>query len=76
MRVRSLCGEEPLEEVMATQPPPGFLPTGSHGQRSLTGYSPQSPKESDTTEAINTCSTQRTFLAPCLAQACATLTTI
>ena len=27
-----------------------FLPRESHGQRSLVGYSPQGPKESDTTE--------------------------
>ena len=29
-----------------------FLPGGSHGQRSLAGYSPQGCKESDKTEAI------------------------
>ena len=29
------------------QPVPVFLPGKSHGQRSLTGYSPQSPKESN-----------------------------
>ena len=34
--VRSLLGEDPLEEGMAT---PVFLPGESHGQRSLTGYS-------------------------------------
>ena len=28
-----------------------FLPGESHGHRSLTGYSPSGPKESDTTEA-------------------------
>ena len=32
-------------------PPPVFLPGESHGQRSLTGYSPWGCKESDTTEA-------------------------
>ena len=31
-------------------PLPVFLPGGSHGQRSLVGYSPQGRKESDTTE--------------------------
>ena len=31
--------------------PSVFLPGESHGQRSLTGYSPQGHKESDTTEA-------------------------
>ena len=30
---------------------PVFLPGESLGQRSLVGYSPQGPKESDTTEA-------------------------
>ena len=30
---------------------PVFLPRESHGQRSLTGYSLQSPKEPDMTEA-------------------------
>ena len=32
------------------QPTPVFLPGESHGQRSLTGYSPEGCKESDTTE--------------------------
>ena len=35
----------------AWQPIPVSLPGESHGQRSLIGYSPQSHKESDTTEA-------------------------
>ena len=35
---------------MKWQPTPVFLPKESHGQRSLVGYSPQSHKESDTTE--------------------------
>ena len=34
----------------AWQPTPIFLPGGSHGQRSLADYSPQSHKESDMTE--------------------------
>ena len=29
---------------------PSILPGESHGQRSLAGYSPRGPKESDTTE--------------------------
>ena len=29
---------------------PGFLPREFHGQTSLTGYSPQGPKESDMTD--------------------------
>ena len=32
------------------QPTPVFLPGESHGQRSLAGYSPRCPKESDMTE--------------------------
>ena len=35
---------------MTWQPTPVFLPGDSHGQRSLAGYSPRGPKESDTTE--------------------------
>ena len=35
------------------QPTPGFLPGGSHGQRSLAGYGPRSHKELDTTEQLN-----------------------
>ena len=35
----------------AWQPTPVFLPGESHGQRSLTGYSPWHCKKSDTTEA-------------------------
>ena len=34
----------------AWQPTPVFLPAESHGQRSLTGYSPRGHKESDATE--------------------------
>ena len=49
--VRSLGGEDPLEEEMA--PTPVFLPGESHGQRSLVGYSPRGRKESDTTERLN-----------------------
>ena len=36
------------------QPTPAFLPGEFHGQRSLAGYSPQSHKESDTTERLST----------------------
>ena len=35
----------------AQQPTPVFLPRESHGQRSLMGYSPCGPKQSDMTEA-------------------------
>jgi len=37
-KVRSLGQEDPMEEGMAT--PTVFLPGGSHGLRSLAGYSP------------------------------------
>ena len=33
---------------------PVFLPGKYHGQRNLVGYSPQGPKESDTTEWLST----------------------
>ena len=36
------------------QPTPGFLPGESHGQRSLTGYSPRGHKELDMTKQMNT----------------------
>ena len=36
------------------QPPPVFLPGGSHGQRSLAGYGPQGGTELDTTELTHT----------------------
>ena len=39
---------------MAWQPTPVFLPGEFHGQRNLAGYSPQSQKESDMTEATHT----------------------
>ena len=35
------------------QPTPVFVPEGSHGQRSLAGYSPWGHRESDTTEQLN-----------------------
>ena len=50
MQVRSLGQEVPLEEEMATYP--SILPGEFRGQRNLTGYSPCSCKELDTTEAI------------------------
>ena len=46
--VRSLGWEDPLEKDMATHS--SILPGESHGQRSLSGYSPRGCKESDTTE--------------------------
>ena len=49
------CGFDPwIKKVpwrRAWQPTPKFLTGESHGWRSLAGYSPQSGKESDTTEA-------------------------
>ena len=35
------------------QPTPVFLAGESHGQRSLAGYSPWGPKQSDMTERLN-----------------------
>ena len=49
MQVQSLGWEDLLGEEMAL-PTPIFLPRESHGQRSLTGYSPRGLKESDMTE--------------------------
>ena len=46
--VQSLCWEDPLEKGKV--PIPVFLPEEFHGQRSLAGYSPWSPKESDMVE--------------------------
>ena len=48
MWVRSLGGEDPLEEDMV--PTPVCLPEESHGERSLARYSPWRHKELDTTE--------------------------
>ena len=42
------------------QPTAAFLPGKSHGQRSLTGYSPWGCKELDTTESVCTCAHART----------------
>ena len=47
--VRSLGQEDPLEKEIPT---PVFLSGESHGQKSLVGYIPQGPKESDTTELL------------------------
>ena len=44
------------------QPTPVFLPGRSLGQRSLAGYNPRGPKESDTTERLST----HTRLLTCL----------
>ena len=52
MQVRSVDGEDPLEECVL--PTPVFLPGESRGQRSLVGYSPWGHRESDTTEASHT----------------------
>ena len=49
-QAQSLGQEDPLEKGMATTL--AFLPGKSHGQRSLTGYSPWGHKESDTTEGL------------------------
>ena len=49
MQVQSLGREEPLEEDMATHS--STVARESHGQRSLTGYSPQGHKGWDSTKA-------------------------
>ena len=48
MQVRSLGGEDALEECMATHS--SVLTREPHGQRTLAGYSPQGHKELDMTE--------------------------
>ena len=48
MRVLCLGREDPLEKEMANCS--SVLAWKTHGQRSLVGYSPKSPKESDMTE--------------------------
>ena len=53
MHVWSLGWENPLEKGMATHSNNPSL-ENPHGQRSLAGYSPQSCKESDTTEQLST----------------------
>ena len=50
-RVWSLGWEDPLEKEMTFHS--SILPGKSHGQRSLTGYSPWGHKESDTTWRLN-----------------------
>ena len=49
-QVQSLGREDPWEEEMAS---PVILPGEPHGQRSLVGYSPWGPKESNMTEATS-----------------------
>ena len=49
MQVQTLGRKDPLEKEMATHSV--FLPGKSHGQRSLTGYSPWGHRELDMTEA-------------------------
>ena len=42
--------DDPLEKEMANH---SSVPSGkTHGERSLVGYSPESPKESDMTEYV------------------------
>ena len=45
--IQTLDREDSLEKEIPT---PVFLPGEFHGQRSLVGYSPWGPKESDVTE--------------------------
>ena len=51
MWVRFLGEEDPLEKEMATHS--GILTKKVHVQRSLRGYSPWGPKQSDTTGRLN-----------------------
>ena len=51
MQIQSLDWKDPLEEEMVTYS--SILPGKSHGQRSLTDYSPWGHKESDITERLN-----------------------
>ena len=51
--VRTLGGEDPLEQEMATHSTLVFLPEKSHGQRNLVGYNPWGCKEQDTSEHTN-----------------------
>ena len=55
--VRSLGGEDPLEEGMATQLLYSCL-ENPHGQRILVGFSPWGRKELDMTEQLSTHSTR------------------
>ena len=50
--VQFLGWEDPLK-----QPTPVLLPAEFYGQRSLAGYIPGRPKESDMTERFTTCAT-------------------
>ena len=54
------------------QPTPIFLPGESHGQRSLSGYSPWAHKESDTTKFLRTQAAAAAAAAKSL-QSCRTL---
>ena len=49
-QVQSLGEEDPVEKEMASHSV--FLPEKSHGQRSLVGYTPWGPKESDMIEQL------------------------
>ena len=60
MWVQSLVREDTLEEEMATHS--SILAWKSHGQRSLTGYTPWGHKESDTTEYSHTRSQNYTVI--------------
>ena len=51
-RVWSLGQEDPVEKEMASHS--SIFAGKSHGQRSLLGYSPQGPKESDTAKQLST----------------------
>ena len=53
--VQSLSQEDPLEKIPWRRewlPTLVFLPGEFHGQRSLAGYSPLGPRETDSTEEL------------------------
>ena len=53
-RLQSVGGDNPLEKEVATHSSILSCLGKSHGQRSLTGYSPWGHKEMDTTEQLST----------------------
>ena len=56
---RSLGWEVPIEKKIGTHS--SILPGEFHGQRSLVGYSPWGPKESDMTEKLTLNTTSKDF---------------
>ena len=61
-------GEDPWRRKW--QSTPVFLPGEPHGQRSLVGYSPRGPKESDTTERLHLTLASAFVLSAFFCQSC------